>query len=61
MIMRKHDQANLSLVPQLVEVTDVRDAADAQVAPHVGRHRQKAVSVQLTILHLKKDTRALIE
>ena len=47
-----------SLIPQLVEVTDVGDAADAQVPSHVGRHGQQAVPVQLTVLHLKrKETR----
>ena len=47
-----------SLIPQLVEVTDVGDAADTQVPSHVGRHGQQAVPVQLTVLHLKrKETR----
>ena len=47
----------------LVEVTDVGDAADAEVAPrHVGRHRQQAVPIQLPVLHLKKkDHWALLE
>ena len=46
----------------LVEVTDVGDAADAEVAPrHVGRHRQQAVPIQLPVLHLKKDHWVLLE
>ena len=47
-------------MPHFVEVTDVGDAADAEVAPrHVGRHRQQAVPIQLAVLHLKKDNWAV--
>ena len=52
---RIESSAVRSLMPHLVEVTDVGDAADAEVAPrHVGRHRQQAVPIQLPVLHLKK-------
>ena len=63
LMVMMQDSSRSSLMPHLVEMTDVGDAADAEVAPrHVGRHRQQAVPIQLPVLHLKKkDNWALLE